>query len=467
MASDDAVRCGIRVGMSLAEAQALLETAVFLLHDENADTAALQMLVGLCYRFSPIVGLEHTSDVCQSTSHCLMLDISGCAHLFGDEPSLARQLVAELGQQGYFAHAGLAHTVGAAWAIACYGHRTGVDRRLRSLPVEALRIPDRLIECLHEFDLRQVGQLKKLPRESLPSRFGTVLTERLDQMYGQREELLVPVSLSEPVSIQWETDDPICHPDAVRYVCEDLLAELLDGLQKQGEGLVRLTLNLESESSAPVSFELGLTKPTDSARHVMSLLDLKLETQPIPEWLTVIRMEASATALLPVRQQKLFDDDRQDDGNVRKLLDRLSARLGQQAVVRPVLLPEAIPEQAVAWASLAGDDTQSARDEGLPKPAFSSPETTGTSIRPLDLYLQPEPVEVMSRVPGGVPVRMLWKHRSYRISRCTSPERISTGWWQDTRTVYRDYYQAETQSGARYWLFRNKDGAWFLHGVFE
>jgi len=46
------------------------------------------------------------------------------------------------------------------------------------------------------------------------------------------------------------------------------------------------------------------------------------------------------------------------------------------------------------------------------------------------------------------------------------PERIETAWWRGP-TVRRDYYVVETESGARFWVFRRlRDGGWFLHGMF-
>ena len=451
MSSRNAIDHGIRSGMPLAEAQALLESATFLPHDPEADLLELQSLACVSQRFAPVAGLELSND-----QHCLLLDITGCGHLFGDEFGLARQLVADLSESGYFAHVAVANTIGAAWGIARYGHGTASDRRLRSLPVEALRIPDKLVSSLQEFDLRTIRQLKALPRESLPSRFGTVLTERLDQMFGQTEELLVPVSRPEPISAEWVTDEPICHPAAVRYVCEDLLPEVLCRIKARGEGLLQLTLTFKSEACDPTVFEVRLAQPTDSHRHVMSLLNLKLDTTPIPEWLIALHMEASITALLRVQQRSLFDDDQPaDDGDFRRLTDRLSARLGRNAVVRPKLLPEAAPERAVGYEPLAD------------LAANMQPADLATYlIRPLDLLSQPERVEVISAASGS-PVKFFWNRQSYRIVNATKPERIATDWWQDAGSICRDYYQVETQNGSRFWLYRDKTDDWFLHGVFE
>ncbi len=47
------------------------------------------------------------------------------------------------------------------------------------------------------------------------------------------------------------------------------------------------------------------------------------------------------------------------------------------------------------------------------------------------------------------------------------PERIETGWWREA-VVERDYFRVETNTGQRFWLFRQNDsGQWFLHGEFE
>lgn len=451
MSSRNAIDHGIRSEMPLAEAQALLESATFLPHDPEADLLELQSLAFLSHRYAPIVGLELSND-----QHCLVLDITGCGHLFGDEFGLARQLVAGLSEAGYFAHIAVANTIGAAWGIARYGHGTASDRRLRSLPVEALRIPDKLVSSLQEFDLRTIRQLKALSRESLPSRFGTALTERLDQMFGDSEELLVPVSRPKPISAEWVTEDPICHPAAIRYVCEDLLSEILSNIRTRGEGLLHLTLNLKSEACAPTVLEVRLAQPTDSHRHVMTLLNLKLETTPTPEWLISLHMEASITALLRVQQRNLFDDDQStDEGDIQRLTDRLSARLGQDAVVRPMLLPEATPERAVRYEPLA--------DFSAKLPAA---ELAVDLIRPLDLLPQPEPVDVISDTSGS-PVKFFWNRQSYRVVNATKPERIATDWWQDDGSICRDYYQVETQNGSRFWLYRSKTDDWFLHGVFE
>ena len=453
IASSEARRHGIRAGMSLAEAQALHDEATFLPHDAGADMQALLMLAEVAGRCSPLVGLEQSND-----EHCLLLDISGCAHLFGDESGLARQLVINFAEHGYFAHVAVAGTVGAAWAIARYGHGTGTDRRLKSLPVEALRIPESISVKLREFDLRTIGQLSALPRASLPARFGNVLLERLDQLHGRCSELLTPLPRPEPIVAEWASDEPICHRNAIGYVCSDLLSEVLDTLTAQRRGLLALTLTLISDATEPVVLEARLAQPNDSSPHLLKLIDLKLETQPLPDWLHTVRLEASATAPLQIRQRGLFAqlEPDADEASVRRLLERLSARLGTDAVARSRLLPETVPEQAVGFSPAAERAS----------PAQPAGRRPFASARPTVLLSPPEPIRVTLAAPDGPPASFHWNRRVYRIDRCTNLERIETAWWQDTGAVRRDYWRVETASGACFWLFRDRSGEWFLHGLF-
>jgi len=75
-------------------------------------------------------------------------------------------------------------------------------------------------------------------------------------------------------------------------------------------------------------------------------------------------------------------------------------------------------------------------------------------------------VEVVAVFPGGLPARFYWDEEPYVIARSWGPERIETGWWRG-KSVRRDYWRVETDTGQRFWIFRGlTDGRWFLHGEF-
>ena len=94
---------------------------------EATDRRALKKLAGWATRYTPWASVGE--------GHCLLLDISGCAHLFGGEEALLADLVARLEAQGFAARAALAETIGAAWALARFAPETAHGAARPWLPV--------------------------------------------------------------------------------------------------------------------------------------------------------------------------------------------------------------------------------------------------------------------------------------------------------------------------------------------
>src|SRR5262245_61468047 len=76
---------GLRTGMALADARAMHPRLQVADADPLADRHLLEAIADWCDRYTPLVGLQPPDG--------LILDISGCAHLFGGEAALARDLV--------------------------------------------------------------------------------------------------------------------------------------------------------------------------------------------------------------------------------------------------------------------------------------------------------------------------------------------------------------------------------------
>jgi protein ImuB len=124
---------GLKVGMALADARAMHPRLVVADADPSADQHLLAAIADWCDRYTPLVGL-HPPDG-------LILDISGCAHLFGGEAALGRDLVRRLRAHGFAARAAIADTVGCAWAVARFAD-------------EAMALPPTSPRLRGEVDLR-------------------------------------------------------------------------------------------------------------------------------------------------------------------------------------------------------------------------------------------------------------------------------------------------------------------------
>ncbi len=119
---ETATRAGLFAGQSLTDARAILPSLDVCPEDPRADTLLLEAVADWCDRYTPLVAIDRSQ--AENGGHAgsgLMLDIAGCAHLFGGEQALARDLLARLFAQGFLASAAIAATPGAAWALARFG----------------------------------------------------------------------------------------------------------------------------------------------------------------------------------------------------------------------------------------------------------------------------------------------------------------------------------------------------------
>jgi hypothetical protein len=104
-----AVRLGLEPGQALADARAMIPALDAVDDDPGADAALLATIADWAERYTPLVGLDADG---------LMLDVTGCAHLFGGEAALVADLLARLAAQGFAARAAIAGAPGAAHAAA-------------------------------------------------------------------------------------------------------------------------------------------------------------------------------------------------------------------------------------------------------------------------------------------------------------------------------------------------------------
>ena len=216
---------------------------------------------------------------------------------------------------------------------------------------------------------------------------------------------------------------------------------------------------------------MGLFRPSAAAEHLWQLLRLRLESLRLPEAVTAVRLEVLASAPLAWQQQELFETDRRHDAarQTALLIDRLSNRLGRQAVVRGVPLSDAQPEHASMYVPLAGEPPPP-RDVRSRSAARRAGTTTRSAPRgderPLLLKAQPILLQVREG-RGGAPQAFRLSGREHSLCGAWGPERIETGWWR-TGLVRRDYYRVETSAGSKYWIFRDlRSRRWFLHGEFS
>ncbi|MET0463352.1 MAG: DNA polymerase Y family protein [Chitinophagaceae bacterium] len=451
-----ALQQGIEVGMVLADARAIYPSLV--VEDDIPDLSSrlLNKLAQWCIRFSPCVALDLPDG--------LIIDASGCAHLWGAERIYLTDIVSGLNNLGYQTCAAMADTVGAAWAVSRYGVSGTVIESgaqfpaLLCLPSQALRLEREQVDLLHKLGLRRISQFINMPRIALRRRFGKTILQRIDQATGLEEELIESIIPVEPYQERLPSLEPISTATGIEIALEKLLTILCLRLQKEQKGLREAIFKGYRIDGKTVSIAIGTHRPSCNPKHLFKLFSLKIDLIEPALGIEVFHIEAKKIQEAPPYQEQMWTSScGLEHIQLAELIDRIAGRIGENRIYRFLPDEHYWPERSVRKALSLEE-----------KP---STEWRNERPRPTVLLPNPELIEVTAPIPDYPPMLFRYKGILHKIKRADGPERIEQEWWMQ-QGLHRDYYYVEDEEGRRYWIFRlghydvNKTYQWFIHGFF-
>jgi protein ImuB len=429
-----AQHAGLRPGMALAGALALVPDLTVHVRNPAREAQALREIAHWALQFSPLLSLEG--------EEALLLEVGAGLKLFGGLQALRATMQAELAALGFSATLTAAPTPSAALLLArgrCPQMLTdarALRTQLSALAVEATGCSDETMQTLADLGIHTLGALLELPRDGFVRRFGQSLRDMLDRALGLQPDPRLPFALPEQFEARIELPAPARETEALLFALKRLLTALSGWLRGRGLGVMRLRLQFVHETCAPSALILNLSTPGRDPAHLAGLLRERLERFRLPERVEAIALATEANDRCTARDRSLFPG--METAEESELLERLCARLGDEAVC--ALRPCADHRPEHAWRAET--------------PAPSPPAPRPPAARPL--WLLPEPQPLTAFLHGAQsPVVLL-----------DGPERIESGWWEG-RDVRRDYFVARVQDGQTLWIFNPPDGGqWYVHGIF-
>lgn len=450
-----AVSQGIHKNIVLADAKALYPALHVLDDKPNLTTQLLDQIAAWCIRFTPIAAANYPDGV--------ILEASGCTHLWGSEEAYIKDIASRLTNRGYSVRVAIADTIGCAWAIARYKNTLIVEKgkqieALAPLPVASLRLEEETIVLLNKLGLPQVKDVLKLSRTSLRRRFGTALLQRLSMAIGEEEEQIIPVYPIEPYQERLPCIEPIKNRGGIEIALQHLLTILCSRLCKEGKGLRKAFFRAYRLDGGTSGIEISTSQAAQSMEHLFQLFSIKLSSIEPKEGIELFLLEATVVEHAVVKQEGLWRlQNAAIDTKVLDLMDRFAARFGQEAIQRFLPTEHYWPERSFKKAIDLNEEPTT--EWKLDRP------------RPLQLLIPPELITVTAPIPDYPPLNFKYKGQLHTIKKADGPERIEQEWWiQDGE--HRDYYAVEDEEGRRYWLFRSghynetTTPEWFLHGFF-
>jgi protein ImuB len=435
-ANDAARKRGIVPGLSVAAALALDPGVAIHLRDERAEAHALKSIALWAGQWTSAIAIEPPASV--------LLEVAGGLKYFGGLASLLERVDTGLETIGFRAVIAVAPTAEAASLFARAGRAIVIEelpdceRRLAALPIALVDEARDPLETLSGIGVRTIGELIALPRDGAARRFGQALIDAIDRARGRLPDPRLPFVPPERYHGQLELPAPVEEVEALLFGIKRLVVELAGFLQGRGAGVMRLRCDIVHEDAAPTSILVGLSA-TRQVEHIMNVLRERLALERLPDRVEAIRLASEEMAPLAAKEGDFFPISARSSETGPQWIERLRARLGEDAVRTLKLHADHRPE-------LSGGETTS-----VDRAARSMGEHGVFPLRPLWLLATPRQLDTD---PAAAAVKLL-----------SGPERIETGWW-DGNDVGRDYFVGRNVRGEALWLYRERGGRWFVHGVF-
>jgi len=514
-----AAQAGVCPGMGRAAAELCLPGLTLRSRQPEQEARALRTLALAVLRFSPNLQLRPDG---------LLIEVQASLRLFGGPLRLWQQFQQVIAPFDVSIHLAAAPFSEAAWLLArvrspwrqmgqLHGCGLGlppfglpytpppgpslgvaqsrqaaaVHPALDALPVslvlQAWQAPQSTHQLLEGWGVATLGQWRTLPRAGLKRRLGQDAMQRLDCAYGQapdpRPFWVPPAAFDERLELPERSSDL----SLITHALQHLLQALEGWLVAQGRLARALTLHLQHqtrrhEAWPDTVYPLHLAAAEHAAQALQRLWAERLQRQAVVAPVVALRLvlRVSEQAESPDLQQALpwstraqisalqhpqNQDPAETQHALARLLDRLQARLGEQAVQGLRCHDDHRPEKASARVALtdlalAAVSTFSGSADRPARPNETLAAGLPDMPRPFWLLAEPEPLEELQ----GRPV-----HQGAVLVLRTRPERIEAGWF-DGEPVCRDYQVAEGADHRLRWVFRERRGpelGWFLHGWFN
>lgn len=455
-------RAGLRVGMSAAQARALVPDLAVRGRDPACEESARQALLEVAERHSPRVEDAGPGEV--------YLDLDGLElHWRGAEPEaeLGRALLRDAEAAGLPARAGIAESKLAARVAAEQpGSPTVVAAGeaasfLAPLPLRRLAPESEVTEVLRGWGLRSIGDFARLDRDEVASRLGEAGHELHRRARGLDGRPLVPYSPPPVFREGLELDWPLERLEPFLFTARAALERLVRRLEGCGLACRRLEVELRLEPAGSHVRSLTLPGPTRDPHTLLTLVRLDLEGSP--PGAPVIGFVLTAHPDRPREAQlSLFGPEALSPDRLATTLARLFSVLGAERAGRPEAVDSHRPER-FGLAPYAPP----------PPPETAAPPRPGRGLLAVRTLRPPLPLEVLGddrprRVRTTVSEETARRPRIDGAVRVASgPWRLESDWWEET-PARRDYWDVELAGGALYRIYREREsGEWFADGMYD
>ena len=410
----------------------------------------------------------------------VLLEVSASARLWGGLSALLQHVLASNKPVALVKYAQ------GATSLIAYGQLVlapSVDQRVPAdpatdgLPLRVLTAARPHLDTLARLGVHTWGQLRALPRGGVTRRFGAPLLDALDQAYGARPDIYPWLVLPEVFEASLELPFQVESAPALLFAARRLLTQLQVWLQLRHRGVLALELVWQMDERRHTAHQGALqwrmAQSTQDSVHLQRLLGEHLAHVCLPAPVHTLRLRSLDTQALAHSSTSLLPEAMRTGDSTAQMLERLSARLGDDKVLQLQPRLDHRPEQMQRWQSAAAhlracgeEDTRARGRKPVNKTAMLAGD--GFHCWPQGLY----PTWLLEE-PLALVVRQQRPYYQGFLTLLVGPQRLESGWWGGDDCALRDYFVARNAQSVLLWIYRQRLGVsrvptaeWYLHGFF-
>jgi protein ImuB len=466
LANTKARVAGIGPGLSVNAALALVPA---LQLEERNPLREAQVLKGLAEwseKFTAFTAIEAPAS--------LLLEIAGSQKLFGGIKPLRERIVRGLVSQGFHVEVAIAPTPLAATWLARAGEKVCIrDSRnlvgkLSPLSIHCLRWPEAIANALQGMGVTTVGEALRLPRQGFAKRFSATRLLELDRALGRMPDPRVSYRAPERFVADFDLNEEESDSALLLNVCQELLMKLERFLLSRQMAMQQIEFVFFHLQARATHLSLGCVQPDRAAQHWFDLLEIKFDRLILTAPVIAIQLRggegqrfSAVSGVLPFNKR----ERQQRNTSITHLAERLSARIGDEAVHGVMTVAEHRPQYAWQRQNVFDGVPHCANTPAHPHychapELLTEIQRTNSLVlqRPLWMLQKPEPLVTEQDMPCYQGILKL----------LDGPERLETGWWDDD-SIARDYFVACNPRGVHLWVYRDRNRgrtSWYLHGKF-
>src|SRR6266852_2741078 len=307
--SPHARAAGVRPGMTVAQARALVPGLVVTRPSPAAERSAADALIDVAESLSPVVE--------EGEPGCVWLDLTGVERFFrhsirshlpdgdinpaGDiNNEIADELLKRARRIGLEAAVGIASSKEVAHLAArCGGTRViapSAEREfLNWIPLDMLGLGadsrgGEIELMLARLGIRRLGELARLDARAVGSRLGSHGVELIRIARGESSSPVVARPRAETFTETVELEYGIASLEPLGFVTRAMLQKLVERLELRGFVAGDMTLSLGLDDHRRDDRQIPVAAPTNEVRSLLTLLNLSLEATPPPAAVETIRL---------------------------------------------------------------------------------------------------------------------------------------------------------------------------------